>query len=134
MQINLYRGDIEIPPGGPRLLAVGPVPTISLDVSWGTTASAAFTSGSNDLRGRVTITSGGTSQAINSVATITFARPFATAPFAIVTCAGGTERDTSTEQALLALNYTTTTTTLVITNTDQIVAAETLIIDYLVIG
>lgn len=134
MRIDLARGDILIPPDGVKLTVTGPAPTIALDAGWGSTASAAFTSGSNDVRGRVTITSAGTGQAANAVATITFAKAFATAPFAIVQIGGGTERDTPTEQALVALNYTTTTTTLAITNTDTIVAAETLIIDYLVIG
>lgn len=70
-----------------RLHLVGGVatPTVALSAGWGTTATYAIRSGSNDEHGRVVVTSNGTGQSSQPTVTIPLSRPFTDRlPFVIV--------------------------------------------------
>ena len=100
----------------------------ALSAGFGSTASVAVVSGSNDQRGRITITSAGTGQGANPTATLTFKDgTWGTAPYAIVCRGGG-------NQLSVPVSVSCTATTLVITFVGTPVAAETYTIDYLVEG
>lgn len=100
----------------------------ALSGGFGTTASVAVATGSNDSRGRITITSAGTGQGANPTCTLTFKDgAWPAAPIAVV-CRGGGSQNT------IPVDVTTTTTTMVITFRGTPVAAETYVINYTVEG
>lgn len=101
----------------------------ALSAGFGATASVAVTAGSNDSRGRITITSAGAGQAANPTCTLTFKDgAWPNAPFVIV------RRSSFGSQPTVNFSWTTTTTTLVMTFVGTPVAAETYQVDFSVQG
>lgn len=101
----------------------------ALSAGFGSTASVAVTTGSNDRRGRITITSAGTGQGASPTCTLTFKEgAFEVAPFAMV------KRSSLGSQPTIEVSWTTTTTTLVMTFVGTPVAAETYAIDFTITG
>lgn len=83
---------------------------VAIGAGWGTTATAAITTGSNDQRGQIVVTSSGTGQAqATATVVITFADgAWASAPWAIVT----TTNDNSIDTGHVTWSSTTTALTL----------------------
>lgn len=118
-----HRDDIGNPIGTPVVAA-----DFALSAGFGTTASVAPASGSNDAVGQITITSAGTGQAANPTATLTFKdKGWLAAPVAVVARGGGS-------QLSVPVLVTCTATTMVITFVGTPVAAETYVINYHTIG
>lgn len=84
---------------------------VAIGAGWGTTATAAITSGANDLAGQIVVTSSGASQAqATATVTITFTSAYATAPRTVIVT---TTNDNSIDTG--HATYSVTTTTLTIT-------------------
>lgn len=86
-------------------------PSVSAHSNAGTGASATLASGSTDSAGRVQLTTGTTPAGNGTIVTITFAKPYSSAPFAVIAAAN------ENAQALFNVNsawvgVATTTTTL----------------------
>lgn len=100
----------------------------ALSGGFGTTASVAVTAGSKDTKFQITVTSSGSGQGANPTATLTFKDgTYTNAPVAVV-CRGGGSQNT------VPLFCTTTATTLVITFEGTPSAAETYVINGIVLG
>lgn len=113
----------------PKIEVVSPALVIgnfALSSEWGSMAEVATLTG-NDTRGRFTVISAGTGQAVNPTITLTFNAPFTVAPFASVSRNGGDL------PAVLPI-WTTTTTTLVITFPGTPAAEEAFTFEFIVLG
>lgn len=86
-------------------------PTVAVGAGWGATGSAALSTGANDVAGQVVVTAaGGTYAQATATVTITFGKPYATAPRAVlISCVNAVAIDTG------HASYTVSTTALVIT-------------------
>lgn len=84
---------------------------VAIGAGWGNTATKAITSGSNDQRGQIVVTSSGTGQAqATATVVITFADgAWASAPFCIVTTTNNNSIDTG------HVTWSSTTTALTLT-------------------
>lgn len=107
---------------------LGTLPTagaFALSAGWGTTATlSSVTAGSNDMRGRVTVTSNGTGQAAAPTVTYTFVNgTFGAAPFFHTRMNGGTG-------ATQTIFSSSTATTLVMTFNATPVAGLTYVLEW----
>ncbi len=109
----------------------GNAPTAVVSSTWGSTASVAVDSNSNDHRGQVTTTNGGTGEAAGATCTITFDKAYAQTPFCIVSIGGGTAHVLADPQDF---TYVVSTTGIVITSLDEPGSDETVIWNYIVVG
>ena len=102
----------------------------ALGAGWGSTASAAVTSGSTDQRGQIVVTSGGTGQS-QATATVVFTYAdgaFASAPFCICTVTSTSAIDEG------HLTWSSTTTALTLTYSVLPVDTKEYTITYAVIA
>ena len=84
---------------------------VAIGAGWGTTATKAITSGSNDVAGQIVVTSSGASQAqATATVVITFTTAYATAPRTVIVT---TTNDNSIDTG--HATYSVTTTALTIT-------------------
>ncbi len=92
---------------GPALATGGT--DVAIGVGWGGTATVAVTAGSNDQRGQIVVTASATTPAqATATVVLTFKRPWASAPFAVVCEADNDSAVPAEEPTEIA----TTTTTL----------------------
>lgn len=103
---------------------------VAIGVGWGTTATAAITSGSNDVAGQIVVTSSGASQAqATATVTITFTSAYASTPRCVLVT---TTNDNSIDTG--HATYTVSTTSLVLTFSVLPVDTKIYKLNYLVIA
>lgn len=115
-----------------RLYMDGPAAVVAggfvLSSGFGSTAAPTFTAGANDARGECTITCGGTGQGASPTCTITFLKPYTTAPQVFTTRSGG-------DQPTINFSVTSSSTTgCVLTFNGTASGTEAYKFRYLVIG
>lgn len=117
-------GRINADTAGPDLVAADVV----LGAGWGTTATKVIEAGSNDMAGRITVTSAGTGQAqATATIAVTFKKALDAVPV-VIACRGAGTAALTVFPKVIAVSKTGFT---IVSNTLP-VAAETTEFDYLV--
>lgn len=115
--------------GRRRQNAVATSPTVAAGAAAGTSPTVSLGSGSSDEFGTVSVTAGTGSPAAGTLATVTFALPYATTP------ALGLAFENDSEATQLGVYATVSTTALTIkTRTAVAASADVYSISYLIVG